>query len=96
MSDELRIAFTPGRPRYGSSDHPGHDLVPRMDILITMSAAMPETLRHPGITCHRLVISGCLSREATLLYGVGLRSLECCRLRIKGVDLLKRPVADPP
>jgi integron integrase len=57
-----------------------------------------QPVRLPGIlsreSVHRVLgeMSGTPRLMASLLYGSGLRLLECCRLRIKDVDLVRQEI----
>jgi integrase len=65
----------------------GHDL-PWLDGLVRAAAPrrLPVVLSRDEVRAVLSRMSGVTRLMATLLYGSGLRLLECCRLRVKDID----------
>ena len=53
---------------------------------------LPVVLTRDEVRAILSKLSGVTRIMATLLYGSGLRLLECCRLRVKDVDLARHQI----
>jgi site-specific recombinase XerD len=53
---------------------------------------LPVVLNHAEIEALLNALKGTPSLMASLLYGSGIRIMECCRLRVKDLDLERREV----
>lgn len=57
-----------------------------------LTQRLPVVLNRQEVTALLSQLDGTHSLMARLLYGSGMRLMECCRLRVKDVDLLRREI----
>jgi integron integrase len=71
-----------------------HTNLPWLDGLIRAATPrrLPVVLSRDEVRAVLLRMTGVPRLMATLLYGSGLRLLECCRLRVKDVDLIRNQI----
>lgn len=71
-----------GKPLQGLEDTPRASRAPRVPVVLTEDEVGAILSRMHGVP----------ALMASLMYGAGLRLLECCRLRVKDIDFARREI----